>query len=98
MPAIVSERHLELAGKAKNVMAVHRDAEDLINIGAYKQGSNKEIDYAISRIGEINNFLRQGFNQSSSMEETLMNMGEFISDRQGQERRHPRRRGSERRK
>ncbi len=98
MRAIVSERHIELAGQIKNIMAVHRDAEDLINIGAYKQGSNQEIDYAISHIDGINNFLRQGFDDSSSMEETLNDMGALVSERQEEERRHPRRRGAERRK
>lgn len=97
MRAIVSKRHVELAGKAKTVMAVHRDAEDLINIGAYTKGSSKEIDYAISCIDGINNFLRQDFNESSSMDETLKDLGELVSERQGQQRRSPRRKGTERR-
>lgn len=98
MRTIVPERHIELAGKAKNVMAVHRAAEDLISIGAYAKGSNKEIDYAIAHIDRINNFLRQGFYESSSMEETLRDMGELVTDREAEERRYPGRRGVERRK
>jgi len=38
---------------------VYRDAEDLINIGAYSKGSNMEIDEAIGKIKEINGFLQQ---------------------------------------
>jgi flagellum-specific ATP synthase len=98
MRGIASRRHLELAGKAKNVMAVHRDAEDLINIGAYAKGSSKEIDYAIAHIEKINNFLRQDLDESSSMEETLRSMGELVNEREGQERRYSGRRSSERRK
>lgn len=48
-----------LAGKLKNVLATYNEAEDLINIGAYKSGSNKNIDYAIEKIEAVNEFLMQ---------------------------------------
>lgn len=98
MRDIVAERHVELAGKARSVMAVYRESEDLINIGAYAAGSNKKIDYAISRIDAINTFLCQGFNEAATMEETLRDLGVLVSDRQAKERRRPSRRGSERRR
>ena len=47
------------AGAMKNVMATYNEAEDLINIGAYKAGSNKNIDFAISKIDAVNDFLTQ---------------------------------------
>jgi flagellum-specific ATP synthase len=97
MRDIVTERHIELAGKAKSVMAVYRDSEDLINIGAYAAGSNKKIDYAISRIDAINKFLCQGFNESATLEETIRDLGILVSDRKGNERRRPGRRTIERR-
>lgn len=71
MPAIVSKDHMMLANKIKDVMAVYKESEDLINIGAYKRGSNKKIDLAIDSIDEINNFLRQETEVSFSFEETL---------------------------
>ena len=43
--------------QAENVLATYNEAEDLINIGAYKKGSNPNIDYAISRIDAVNGFL-----------------------------------------
>ena len=43
----------------RNVLATYSEAEDLVNIGAYKDGSNPEIDFALSKIGEVNEFLRQ---------------------------------------
>jgi len=98
MRDIVTERHIELAGKAKSVMAVYQDSEDLINIGAYAAGSNKKIDYAISRIDAINKFLCQGFNESASLEDTIRDLGILVSDRKGNERRRPGRRTVERRK
>ncbi len=98
MRDIVSPRHLELAGKTKNVMAVYKEAEDLINIGAYTTGSNPKIDYAISRMDIINSFLQQGMNESFSLKETMVSMGEMVSDRNTEERRRSRRIGKERRK
>ena len=50
-------------------MATYSEAEDLINIGAYKKGSNKDIDYSIAKIGEVNGFLRQGVYEKFSFQE-----------------------------
>ena len=60
-----------MAGKLKNVLATYSEAEDLINIGAYKSGSNPEIDYAISKIQAVNEFLQQEIHEKFSFEETL---------------------------
>lgn len=60
MSSIVTDEHKKAAGNLRNVLATYSEAEDLINIGAYKKGSNKEIDYSIAKIGEVNRFLRQG--------------------------------------
>ncbi len=59
MSSIAGKEHKEAAGKLKNVMATYQEAEDLINIGAYKSGSNKNIDYAIEKIDAVNDFLLQ---------------------------------------
>jgi flagellum-specific ATP synthase len=60
MSNIVSDEHKEAAGKLREVLARYAEAEDLINIGAYVKGSNPKIDYAISKIDEVNGFLKQG--------------------------------------
>lgn len=59
MSSIVTDEQKEVAGKLKNVMATYAEAEDLINIGAYKSGSNKEIDYAITKNTLVNEYLLQ---------------------------------------
>lgn len=59
MSGIASKEHKEVAGKLKSVLATYNEAEDLINIGAYKTGSNPDIDYAISKIHQVNDFLMQ---------------------------------------
>jgi flagellum-specific ATP synthase len=98
MRDIVTPRHLELAGKARSVLAVYRESEDLINIGAYAAGSNKKIDYAISKIDAINAFLCQSFSESVTLEDTIRELGILVSDRKGRDRRRPGRRAMERRK
>ena len=55
-------------------MAVYADAEDLINIGAYRAGSNPDIDEAISKIRAVNAFLLQETDEKVSFEETLAAM------------------------
>ncbi|MGN1188253.1 MAG: flagellar protein export ATPase FliI [Lachnospiraceae bacterium] len=60
MSQIVDKKHKEVAGRFKNVLATYNEAEDLINIGAYKNGSNKEIDYAIEKHNAVNEYLMQG--------------------------------------
>ena len=71
MSSIASREHKRAAGKLKNVLATYNEAEDLINIGAYKAGSNKNIDYAISKIDEVNEFLMQGVDETFTFEEIV---------------------------
>ncbi|GAB6089861.1 FliI/YscN family ATPase [Spirochaeta dissipatitropha] len=55
------------AGIIRRMLAVYRDAEDLINVGAYNKGSNPDIDAAIDRLPHINAFLQQDVNEKSSI-------------------------------
>lgn len=71
MSQIAAREHKQLAGKLKNVLATYNEAEDLINIGAYKSGSNPEIDYAINKIQAVNEFLKQDVDERFSFEETV---------------------------
>ena len=71
MSTIVDDRHKEASGNLKNVLATYQEAEDLINIGAYKKGSNKNIDYAIEKIDAVNEFLLQRTHDKFSFEGIL---------------------------
>lgn len=71
MSSVASKEHKEMAGKLKSVMATYSEAEDLINIGAYKSGSNPDIDYAIKKIRDINGFLCQETDEKFLFEEEL---------------------------
>lgn len=80
MSAIATKEHKALAGKLKNVMATYNEAEDLINIGAYKSGSNPEIDYAIKKIRAVNEFLCQGTDEKFNFDEEIQLLEDVFSD------------------
>ncbi|MFW2331014.1 MAG: FliI/YscN family ATPase [Nitrospinota bacterium] len=71
MPEIVTKEHLEYAGQFKKIYATYKEAEDLINIGAYAKGSNKAIDESINKIDNFYKYLTQNFEESISLEESL---------------------------
>ncbi len=70
MSQIVDRDHKKLAGKLKSVLATYNEAEDLINIGAYKAGSNPAIDMAIQKIDAVNGFLCQEVDEKFDYEQT----------------------------
>ena len=78
MSAVASKEHKTLAGKLKNIMATYNEAEDLINIGAYKSGSNPNIDYAIEKINAVNAFLQQGTDEKFTFEETVAQLKQIF--------------------
>ena len=71
MSQIATREHKQAAGKLKNVLATYNEAEDLINIGAYKSGSNPSIDYAISKIDAVNSFLCQEVDERFDFETSV---------------------------
>ncbi len=68
---VIDERHKKLVRKLTEMYAVYSEAEDMINIGAYVAGSNPTIDTAIENIENINAFLRQGIEESTSPADAL---------------------------
>ncbi|MFP4502063.1 MAG: FliI/YscN family ATPase [Candidatus Hydrogenedentota bacterium] len=71
---VVDEEHRTLAGQVRQIMATYRDAEELINIGAYVPKSNPEIDRAIRLIPHINALLRQDLYEKSDLAKALNTM------------------------
>ena len=65
---ITSPEHRAAAQTVREHLAAYRDHEDLISIGAYRQGANPTVDMAIAMQGEFNRYLRQPVEQGSSVE------------------------------
>lgn len=71
MPNIVTDEHLEASRVMRELLAVYSEAEDLINIGAYKQGSNPKIDLSIEKNAECTNYLRQGVHEQFNYDDIV---------------------------
>lgn len=80
MSQIADRDHKRTAGRLKNVLATYQEAEDLINIGAYKSGSNKNIDYAIEKIDAVNGFLCQDVDEKVDFEVTIQKLEEIFAE------------------
>ncbi|SFB66716.1 flagellar protein export ATPase FliI [Butyrivibrio sp. YAB3001] len=80
MSAIADPEHKKAAGKFKNVLATYNDAEDLINIGAYRSGANKNIDYAVSKIEKVNEFLMQETDEKYTFEQIRAMLIQMFED------------------
>ena len=77
---IVERGHLDMARKLVRVLATYREAEDLINIGAYVDGSDPNIDFAKKMIHKINFFLQQDIYQSITFKESLSRLKEALTE------------------
>ena len=80
MSQIADKEHKKMAGRLKNVLATYNEAEDLINIGAYKKGSNKNIDYAVSKIDAVNEFLTQTTDEKFNFDEEINMLENIFTD------------------
>ncbi|MBE5855947.1 MAG: flagellar protein export ATPase FliI [Lachnospiraceae bacterium] len=80
MSQIADRDHKKAAGKLKNALATYNEAEDLINIGAYRPGSNPSIDFAISKIDAINEFLMQETDEKFDFEDTRRMLINLLED------------------
>ncbi len=71
MPTVVSKEQYEASGRIRELLSIFSDASDLVNIGAYKTGSNPKIDWALKHIDAVNSFFKQGMTESVSFDDTV---------------------------
>jgi len=79
MDDIVTPEHRAAAQKLKTVYATYKESEDMINIGAYTKGSNSKIDYAISSIDRINEYLKQDMTLNGNFEESVQKLKKLLT-------------------
>lgn len=79
MKAIVTPEQSKNAGDLKENLATYQEAKDLIDIGAYKPGSNAVVDYAISLHHPINQFLRQSVDEFSEYQQTQRQLQQLFT-------------------
>jgi flagellum-specific ATP synthase len=71
MDDVIDEEHKDAAKKVREVIANYEKERDLILIGAYEEGSDPKVDYAIEKIEDVNGFLKQGVFDKFNLEETV---------------------------
>jgi flagellum-specific ATP synthase len=80
---IVDANHDQASRRLKEVIAIIKEAQDLINIGAYVKGSNPKIDYAISRIEGVDEFLKQGIYEKADYQTTIKTLLRMFGEEEG---------------
>jgi len=80
MKSLVPDEQYKRAGELKENLATYQESKDLIDIGAYKHGSNAVIDYAISLHHPIDNFLKQKVDEFSEYDQTVGKLHALFSD------------------
>ena len=74
MDNISEDDHKQSASHARDLLATYKDAEDLINLGAYVKGSNKKIDLAIKYNENINRYLKQKVEEKTTFDQAVNNL------------------------
>lgn len=78
MNEICEDEHKKSASYARDIIATYKEAEDLINIGAYENGSNKNIDLSIKYIDKVNDFLKQRVEENTSFDNSKQMLSEMF--------------------
>jgi flagellum-specific ATP synthase len=76
---VTTQEHQALAAEVIRLMAAYRDAEDLIQIGAYAKGANHEVDRAIALLPRLGNFLRQAQNEDATLDRSVQALTELLA-------------------
>ena len=79
MNDIITPEHLRHARELTRAFSIYKEAEDLINIGAYVDGSDPQIDYAKGKIGKINKFLQQDVGQTVTFDESISQLKALVA-------------------
>ncbi len=80
MPDITTNDQRTRANELHKILANYKDAEDLINIGAYASGSNPDIDYALKKIEPVRKFLQQSVHDKLEWQATLANLEAIFAE------------------
>ena len=78
MTEIVSDEHRQLASRIRDILSVYEKNADLVAIGAYKPGTNRKLDFALSKIDAVNEFLMQGVDETFTYEACIQQMREIL--------------------
>ena len=79
MPRAADPAYLPALSRARQVMATYADMEELIRLGAYRQGTSADVDEAIRLHKPIEDFLRQGKEEATSLAEGYSRLAQIVA-------------------
>ncbi len=80
MNDVTDKDQQKMAGSFKELMATYKQSEDLINIGAYKSGSNPKIDSAIAKMDEMISYIKQDIHNAISVGQAVDELRHIFSE------------------
>lgn len=83
MDDVVAIEHKKAATELKTIYSTYKESEDMINIGAYVKGSNHKVDYSISMIDRINDYLKQDVMEESKYSDTVAKLTDLFVNNDG---------------
>jgi flagellum-specific ATP synthase len=79
VPQCLEMEEYAVLRKAKEILSTYSDMEELIRLGAYKKGSDRQVDLAIEYYPKLEKFLQQGMNEHSTLEESFAKLSEILA-------------------
>ncbi len=76
---VVSPEHMQAAQRLRSTYSIYKEAEDMINVGAYVEGKNSKIDYATKMIDKITEYLRQDVDEQSNYEGDIARLKDMMA-------------------
>ena len=74
MPTVCSEEHRSKAAALRSLMALYARSEDLIRVGAYQKGTDKDLDKALSMLPRVEDFLRQDSAKMAKLDDNIQQL------------------------
>ncbi len=78
MPECLDQQQRQIVKKAKELISTYEDMAELIRLGAYRKGSDPKVDEAIQYYDQIEEFLTQGKDEQTTIDEGFMRLSELL--------------------
>jgi flagellum-specific ATP synthase len=77
MPSVTTREHRQKAALARRLLSAHAKSEDLVRIGAYKAGTDAELDQAMRAMPLLREYLQQGSDEHVTMADSIARLQEL---------------------